>query len=220
MLKNKFLSKYETNVSELKIGDKDFRFFVPRTIDRFINSKKLMNKFPLWARIWEASFILADYVARMPLEPEKSFLEIGGGMGIVSIVAASFGHDITMTEYDKNALNFAKANAELNLSSASQNLKIMDLDWHKPEIDRQFDYIIGSEVIYKEESFTSLLKLFMKYLKPGGEVILSETVRKTSMEFFKQAGKFFDIRAQKKRLRTEDEETVIILAIMKMKDQP
>jgi len=220
LLKNKFLRKYETDVSKLKIGDKNFRFFVPKTINRFINSKELMNKFPLWARIWETSFVLADYVARMPLEAERSFLEIGGGMGVVSIVAASFGHDITMTEHDENALNFAKANAELNLSSASHNLKIMDLDWHKPEMDRQFDYIIGSEVIYKEETFANLLKLFMEYLKPGGEVILSETVKKTSMEFFKQAGKFFDIRAQKKRLRTEDEETVIILAIMKAKGQP
>jgi len=218
-LKEKFLSKYETDISELKIGGKNFRFFVPKTIDRFINSKELMKDFPLWARIWEASFVLADYIARMPLEPEKSFLEIGSGIGMVGIVAASFGHNITMTEYDKNALNFAKANAELNLASGSRNLKITDLDWNDPKMNSRFDYITGSEVIYKEDAFAPLLKLFMDYLKHGGEIILAETVRKTSMDFFRQAKESFDIRAQKKKLRTEDEETVIILARMKLKDR-
>jgi hypothetical protein len=59
----------------------------------------------------------------------------------------------------------------------------------------------------------------MDYLKHGGEIILAETVRKSSMDFFRQAKESFDIRAQKKKLRTEDEETVIILARMKLKDR-
>jgi len=34
----------------------------------------------------------------MPVASSKKFLEIGGGAGLVSIVAAAWGHDITLTE--------------------------------------------------------------------------------------------------------------------------
>ena len=168
-------------------------------------------------RIGEAKKTKTNKARAIPVKPEKRFLEIGAGLGVVGIVAASFGHNIIMTEYNKDARNFARANAQNNLSREHPNLQIVKLDWNKPHITERFDYIIGSEVIYNQKDFKPLLKLFRDYLKPGGEVILSEGIRKTSLEFFKKMEESFQIKARKKTLRSKNKKIEIILARMKPK---
>ena len=212
-----FHRKYETDTSDLTIRDRHFRFFTPKSLDKFIDPDDIFQNFPLWSKIWEASIILSDYLSRIPVDPEKRFLEIGCGMGVIGVVASAFGHRVTMTEYNPDALNFARANASANLSADDTGLEITELDWGKPQVEGLFDYIIGSEVIYKEKDYQPILKLFKTFLKPSGEIILAEGVRKTSMEFFRQMSELFDITAKKKILRSSEEEVRVILARMKFK---
>lgn len=212
-----FHQEYETDTSDLTIKDRQFRFFVPKSLDRFLDPEDLFRNFPLWSKIWEASIILSDYLAGMPVESEKRFLEIGCGMGVVGVVASAFGHRVTMTEYNPDALNFARANACANLLADDSGLEITELDWTRPRLEGLFDTIVGSEVIYKEKDYQPILRLFKTYLRPSGEIILAEGVRKTSMEFFRQMSEFFDISAQKKILSSRGEEARVILARMKYK---
>ncbi|MBC2694423.1 MAG: methyltransferase [Desulfobacteraceae bacterium] len=206
-----FQKEYETDTVELVIRNRKFSFFVPKSLDGFIDPENVFNNFPLWAKIWEPCLILADYLASMPVKPEKRFLEIGSGLGLVGIVASSFGHKVTMTEYNYDALNFAKANAHINDCS---NLKIMELDWNKPELKGTFDRIIGSEVIYKEESFYPILRLFRIYLKEDGEILLLERARRSSIEFFRQMSEHFKIKAQKKIIRNDSDEIHVMMCRM------
>ena len=206
-----FKQEYETDTADIVIRNRKFSFFVPKSLDRFIDPENVFNNFPLWAKIWEPCLILADYLASMPVNPEKRFLEIGSGLGLVGIVASSFGHKVTMTEYNYDAINFARANALIN---DCPNLEIMQLDWNKPEIEGTFDRIIGSEVIYKEESFYPILRLFRTYLKKDGEIMLVERPRKTNMEFFRQMSKLFNITAQKKIIRNASEEIRVMMCRM------
>jgi 16S rRNA G1207 methylase RsmC len=168
----------------------------------------------LWIKIWEASIILADYLAGLNFEPEKRFLEIGCGLGLVGIVASAFGHHVTITEYNQDALNFARANALLNKVS---NIEIKEMNWNKPQLQGSFDCIIGSEIIYKESDFQSILSLFRTYLKDGGEIILAEGIRKTSMKFMRQMGDSFNIKAQKRIFRSKDREIMVMLCRMRLK---
>jgi len=210
-----FHKEYETDISALKIRGRNFNFFVPKTLDRFLDSEDMFHDFPLWSKIWEASIVLADHLAGIDAEPQKRILEIGSGLGIAGIIASSFGHHVTMTEYNTDALNFAQANAENNLSSEESSLEISKLDWNKPQLEGSFDYIMGSEVIYKESAFEPILRLFKTFLKPDGEVVLAERVRKTTLEFFRQMGGFFDIKAQKKILRSDEGEIRVMLCRMR-----
>ena len=212
-----FHQEYETDTSDLKIRDRHFRFFAPKSLDKFIDPGDIFRDFPLWSKIWEAAIILSEYLSGMPVDSEKRFLEIGCGIGVVGVVASAFGHRVIMTEYNPDALNFARANALANLSAYDTGLEITELDWGNPRVKGLFDYIIGSEVIYKKEDFQPILKLIKTYLKPAGEIILAEGVRKTSMEFFKQMSGLFDITAKKKILRSREEKIHVILARMKYK---
>ncbi len=209
-----FQKEYETDTVNIEIRNRKFRFFVPKSLDRFIDPENVFNNFPLWAKIWEPCLMLADHLASMPVNPEKSFLEIGCGLGLVGIVASSFGHNVTMTEYNHDALNFAKANAHINDCS---NLEIMRLDWNKPELKETFDRIIGCEIVYKEESFYPILKLFQTYLKEDGEILHVERLRKSSVEFFRQMNELFNITTKKKIMRNDSDEIRVMMCKMTFK---
>ncbi|EFK06044.1 methyltransferase domain protein [delta proteobacterium NaphS2] len=212
-----FHKQYETDRSPLVVGGRRFDFFVPKSLDPFLDKKDVFSEFPLWSKIWEASIVLANHLASIPADPDKHLLEIGCGIGLVGVVAAQFGHRITMTEYNRDALNFAEANASANKPPDPGLLEIGALDWTRPAIEGRFDMILGSEVIYKEEYFEPVLGLFKRYLKPGGEIILAEGVRKTSMAFFQKMSGICDIIARKRIFRSGGEEKRIVLASLRFK---
>jgi len=209
-----FYQTYDTDTTELVINGRKFQMLLPKDLSRFIDTQNLLHEFPLWAKIWQASWVLAGFLAEMPVAAGKSFLEIGAGAGLVSIVAASFGHRITMTEFNPDALQFAQANAVIN---GCPQLIIRELDWNRPQLTETFDYIVASEVTYKEEHVRTLLRLFKNYLKPGGAVYLAGEMRRVSRDFYQQLQAAFDIRIQKKTLRSAGEETAIFLFQMTRK---
>ena len=210
-----FLENYDTEVVDLTIKGKPFKFLIPKSLDGFVNADDVFDNFPLWAKIWEASIVLSEYLAGLISNPGKTFLEIGCGMGVVGIVASAFGHKFVSTEFNPDAIAFCRANALLNRNSGTPGLEIIRLDWSKPDITGSFDTIVGSEIIYNEKDFDPILTLFRTFLKPGGEIILAEGVRKTSMEFFRRMGTHFKITARKRVLRSSEKETRVLLCTMK-----
>jgi predicted nicotinamide N-methyase len=212
-----FHKKYETDSSEVVIRSRRFSFFVPRSLDPFIDHDDVFHGFPLWAKIWEASLVLAEHMAALKPDPHRHILEIGSGIGLVGIVASSFGHRVTLTESNAHALNFARANALRNLSPSDPEPKIRELDWNHPRLEGTFDTIAASEVVYSERDYEPLFKLFSHYLKEGGEIVLAEGLRKSSMNFFKEMGQHFDLKAQKKIIRTPEKEIRMILCRMKFR---
>jgi 2-polyprenyl-3-methyl-5-hydroxy-6-metoxy-1,4-benzoquinol methylase len=204
----------ETEEKSVKIRGRSFILLAPKSIEAYIDSKDPMQDFPLWAKSWEASWVLADFLAGMPADPEKRLLEIGCGLGLVGVVAASFGHKVVMTEHNPDAIGFARANAELNHCA---DMEIIDLDWNSPSLYGRFDSIVGSEVVYHAKDFEPLRRLFELLLKPQGEVILCEGIRRTSLDFFKEMQTFFDLKAQQKSVRSAEKTVPVILCRMRQK---
>lgn len=211
-----FHQDYDTETRDIVIDGHKFQFLVPGSIERFVDPEDPLQNFPLWVKIWQASVVLAQYLIRMPVEPQKRILEIGSGLGLVGIAAARAGHSVTMTDYNTDALNFARANAQMNNCS---HLQVSRLDWVRPNLEGTFDYIVGSEIVYKDQDVEHLLKLFKKYLKPDGKILLVEEMRKTLNEFYKQMDEFYKITVRKKILRAQDEESLVLLIQMVSKEE-
>ncbi len=210
-----FHEKYETEATEVTVKGRKFQILLPKLLTGFIDPQNILHEFPLWAKIWQASWVLADYLARMAVDDRKKILELGAGVGLVSIAAASFGHRITMSEHNRDALQFARANAIVN---KCPRLPIIDLDWTRPQLPDRFDYIVASEVTYKKEDCQPLLKLFKSCLKPDGEVILAGEMRKSSMNFYRALETAFNIGVQKKTLRSDNDKVNIYLFRLTLKE--
>jgi 2-polyprenyl-3-methyl-5-hydroxy-6-metoxy-1,4-benzoquinol methylase len=204
----------ETEEKTVVIRGRKFTLLTPKFIEEYIDSQDPLHDFPLWAKAWEASWVVADFLAGLPAEPGKRLLEIGCGLGLVGVVAASFGHKVVMTEHNPDAIEFARANAEMNHCA---DMEIMDLDWTSPGLYGRFDYIVGSEVVYHERDFEPLRNLFDRLLKPEGEVILCEGIRRTSLDFFKEMQRYFSLKAQQKSIRSPEKTVLVIFCRMKPK---
>ncbi len=203
-----FHREYETETQTVKIGDRCLSFLKPKSIDRFINGDNGMQNFPLWAKLWESSVILCTYLADLPRTSGQRLLEIGAGMGVAGITAAALGHDVTITEYNPDALHFIRANTEIN---GCAKARILSLDWNRPDLDQRFDLIIGSEVTYKAKNIPVLVSLFNNLLAPGGTIVLAEAVRTTGTAFMDAMEPHYDIEVRKHQLRSANKDLTVIL---------
>ena len=131
--------------------------------------------------------------------------------GTVIINTCGFIRDAKEESID-TILEFARANAHAN---GCPTLKIVDLDWNRPSLEGAFDFIVGSEVVYHERDFEPLQRLFEGLLKPEGEIILAEGIRKSSMEFFARMQGYFHVKGHKKVLRSGGKEMPVILCRMR-----
>ncbi|GAB6907483.1 PrmA4 [Desulfosarcina cetonica] len=211
-----FVRTYDPEAIPISINGTTLQLFKPATIDRFLDHDDITLHFPLWAKLWEASGVLASYLTSLPPEGNKTMLEIGSGLGLVGIAAARAGHRVTMTELNPHALNFARANA---LANGCAELPISRLDWNVPDLEGRFDYIVGSETIYRSEDIDGLEALFERYLNPGGTIIMAESVRRTGVEFWERMRHHYDIQVRRQRLCTDGEELHIVLFRMRHKTE-
>jgi predicted nicotinamide N-methyase len=211
---DQFHQTYDTVATPVKIDGHALTLFTPASLDRFIDPNDLMHDFPLWAKIWEASGLLASYLFRLPPDPQKTMLEIGCGLGMVGIAAAKAGHRITMTEINPDALNFARANA---LANGCPELAIQRLDWNAPQVTRRFDYIVGSETVYRSEDIDGLEALFDRHLRPDGIIVLAEGVRRTGVDFWERMRRHYDVKAQRQILRSDQGTQHMLLFRLKRK---
>lgn len=209
---SQFLSEYETATFPVRIGDRELQFLKPKSIDRFINPDDPMIDFPMWAKFWDASIVLTQYLADLPVQADRRILELGSGLGVAGIVAAAMGHTITLTEHNRHALDFIRANAGLN---GCEGISIRHLDWFKPDLEGRFDLIIGSEIVYQDSVMEPLRKLFERHLAPDGRVVLAERVQTTKALFLDRMSSDFEIRIKKHTLRSKDKSETVLLFELK-----
>ena len=198
--------QYGTYQTEIAVGDKRLKFLKANEIEGALDGVSLggngLAEFPFWLKIWESSVVLAHFLSQIPKDDDKQWLELGAGMGVAGIFVAAFGHNVTITDNHEEALKFARANALLN---GLEHIKIALLDWNRPDVANQYHYVIGSEVVYKEELFEPLMKVLKTSLLPGGTIFLAGDIsRKSLLEFFDMLKNDFEISASCHTLRAEE----------------
>ena len=151
-------------------------------------------------------------IARIDDKDISSFIK--GAVCRPADVATAAGHRITLSEYNPDALNFARANAHRN---NCRDLPILHLDWMQPKLKDRFDCIVGSEVAYKKVYLDALLQFFKSHLKPDGEILLAWEIRKSGQNLFEFFHTDFDIIVSRKTLRSETETNRIMLMKMQFK---
>ena len=101
------------------------------------------------------------------------------------------------------------------MSAAANGLTDIDfkiIDWKSPKDMPQFDRIIGAEILFRDEFFDPLLKLFGSYLAPKGEIYIAHDVRRKSVpQFLALAEKEYEIAVSARKMRSEDKELTILI---------
>ena len=204
----------------IAIGEKKLELYVIRNWDVFVNNlaekgEEYIKKFPFWVKIWEASIVLTDHLIRIGLEKKKEILEIGAGMGVTGLFLGAFGHKVTITDYEEDALELLRMNVKRN---GLNNVSVKKLDWNNPDLTGKYDVICGSELVYNETSIGPIINLFRKYLQPEGTVFLSHDFRRMCMiKFIGMVPGRFEIENIAKTLRGDDKLHKVVIHILRLK---
>jgi len=79
---------------------------------------------------------LTDHLVQINIDKQKNILEIGAGMGITGLFLGAFGYNVTITDYEEDALELLRMNAEHN---NLPNVRVERLDWNNPNLTGKYD---------------------------------------------------------------------------------
>lgn len=104
-------------------------------------------------------------------------MDIGCGHGLLGIAAMKVGAlGCYFQDFNKDVLeNITKCNILIN-DVLEEKCRFASGDWDQLEGmvgNEQFDIILGSEIIYKEENYGKIIRLCKKYMKPTGTAIFA-----------------------------------------------
>jgi ETFB lysine methyltransferase len=143
------------------------------------------ERLPYWAELWPSAIALARGTLDTPGLRGRKVLELGCGVGLGGITAARAGGAVTMTDYEDDALLFARYNVATNVSPPLPIVR--HLDWRTPDGIGRYDVILGADIVYERRNFDPLLGLFRRVLSPAGYVMMTEPDRSIGRDFFAAA---------------------------------
>jgi predicted nicotinamide N-methyase len=140
---------------------------------------------PYWAELWPSSLALARAIGARSLRGART-LELGCGLGLVSIAAAQAGGRVLATDWSEDAIAFTRDNAERN----GVALDTAKVDWSAPEAlveQGPWQLVLGSDLLYERRNVDQMLDLLPKLVDRTGEVWIADPGRQTSMAFLDRA---------------------------------
>jgi methyltransferase-like protein 23 len=135
---------------------------------------------PYGVTLWPAAIALAhDIASRAEAFAGRRVLELGSGAGLPGIVAASFGGQVIQTDRNEVVMSVCKRNGALN---GIEKIEHRLADWLMWDDTSQYDWVLGSDLLYGEEMHPYLRHIFETNLIPQGRVLLSDPFRAASMK--------------------------------------
>lgn len=134
---------------------------------------------PYWVELWPATLALCTWLERHRENISGArCLDLGCGLGLSALVAASLGAQVLGMDYEFDALEFAARNAQHN--DVSSPLWVQ-MNWDKAGFRPGcFDFIWGGDVFYEQRFFEPIEALLLRSLAPGGRIWFGDPVRAVS----------------------------------------
>lgn len=184
-------SRYDLAAENVLLGSESFAILRVRDTNALLHGLHpaafaVDERLPYWAELWPSSIALARYCLEECSVRGMTVLEIGCGLGLAGVAAASAGAHVIFTDYEPDALLFARYNALKNLprDSIDSRVEFRQLDWRSEEEVGQVDMIIGADVVYERRNFFPILKIVRRALKSSGCGVFADPDRSTGMAFF------------------------------------
>ncbi|HVF40460.1 MAG TPA: methyltransferase domain-containing protein [Gemmatimonadaceae bacterium] len=178
--------RFDTVTTAIQVGDRRLSILRPRNSDALIREEDFVKdeRLPYWADIWPSSTILAERLSRddgLQARNERKGLELGCGVGLVTIAAMTAGYDMIASDYYDDALAFTRANA---FAALGRSPSARMIDWrHFPADVPPLDLIVASDVLYEKEYARILPPIFRRALRPDGFALIADPGRVGVPEF-------------------------------------
>lgn len=138
------------------------------------------DRAPYGLELWPAAPMLADYVLRGEDGAGRRAIEIGCGLGLVSMAATLKGWRMLATDNEPESLRFAAYNADLN----GVEIDRYDLfDWTAPSRAARYERVFGADILYDRANHAPILSALDGILETGAEAWLADPNRSVADRF-------------------------------------
>jgi ETFB lysine methyltransferase len=166
-------------------GSKTFDVLHPRSAEELISEEDfaLDERLPYWADIWPSSIILAGRLLGERGEGRR-LLELGCGLGLVTMAAMRVGFEVLATDYYQEALQFTRANSWRAFGREPHTRLV---DWRAlPDDLDYFDRVVAADVLYERPYAHLVAQALARTLAPAGEATVADPGRIAAGEFVEQ----------------------------------
>lgn len=177
--------RYRVVTETVAVGARQLSMLHPESADELISEADFAvdERLPYWAALWPSAIVLANELAagNIPLASSKSAIELGCGMGLVTIAAMRTGMDLLATDYYQPALEFTRANSCRNLDREATTQLV---NWRElpPDLGR-FDLVLASDVVYEREYAGLLPRVLDRLLQFDGRAVFADPGRLATPAF-------------------------------------
>lgn len=181
---------YVVRREQWAIDGQAFEFCWPADMDVLLDDSRTGERYeadgymPYWAQPWPGAVLLAEAVLRGEPGRGRPAIEIGCGVGIASVLAARMGWAVTASDYDEDALAYARLNAERNCGTLAGTAMI---DFRVPPAVREYDLVLASDLLYEKRNCEPVARWIAAALNPGGLAMLSDPYRTAAESFVDHA---------------------------------
>ena len=158
------------------MGAETVRLLKPQSADALISEDDFVldERLPYWADLWPSSRVLARTVAA-ETGRGSTCLELGCGLGLVTIGALRAGYDVTATDYYADALGFTRLNAR---RAVGREPRALLLDWRRlpPDLGT-YDRVLAADVLYERTYGPLVAGVIDRVLAPNGVATVADPGR-------------------------------------------
>jgi predicted nicotinamide N-methyase len=168
---------------------RELELVAPRSAEDLLSEEDFERdeRLPYWADLWPSSYALADRVASEDGRPGGGalrLLELGCGLGLVTIAALIAGFDVLATDYYADALLFTRANA-WRVVGVDPAVRLVD--WRALPADLgTFDRVVAADVLYEQRYAAIVADTIARTLARSGMAIIADPRRAALPEFLRE----------------------------------
>ncbi|XP_067847972.1 EEF1A lysine methyltransferase 3-like [Heptranchias perlo] len=133
------------------------------------------------AYVWEAGIALCRYFEKEKISfTGRKVIELGSGTGIVGILAALRGGNVTITD-KPTILKQINSNVSTNIPTVCRHrLKVRPLTWGEDHTDfpADYDFILGSDIVYRSDTYPALIETLRHLANQRTTIYLASEFRK------------------------------------------
>ena len=169
------------------IGDLALTMETPPDLDALLDraaetDPQAVDAIPYYAILWPAAHGLSRYLwdHRAELRGGTRVIELGCGLGLPSLLAASLGARVLATDFHPDTGTWLLHNAALN----NVMIDYRELDWNvflgPPSSDLRplsSDLVIGSDLLYERRHVPALVCAIRALCAPGGHAVIADPGR-------------------------------------------
>lgn len=154
------------------------------------------DRLPYWADLWPAAIVLAGFLEQRAMSdgtsaggpgggPTPRALELGCGLGLVTIAAMRSGYDVLATDYYADSTLLTARNA---LRVVEREPALRMVDWRAlPDDLGTFDVVLAADVLYEKVYAPLVAEAIKRTLAPDGFALVSDQGRVALGLFLEEA---------------------------------